>query len=111
MKSIVLFLMFLIPFSSMAGNEKVVVFKSSINCDMCKSKIEKDLPLTKGVKSVSVDVEKKEIKVVYNADKTDVTKLKAAISKIGYDADDVVADKKSHDHLPKCCQKSQKCEH
>lgn len=104
-------LMFLIPFVSIAGNEKEVTFKSSVNCDMCKSKIEKDLPLTKGVKSVSVDVKKKEIKVVYNPEKTTVAKLKTAISKIGYDADDVLADKKAHDHLAKCCQKSQKCEH
>lgn len=111
MRALVMMMLFLIPMVSMAGNDKEVVFKSSINCNMCKEKIEKDLPLTKGVKSVSVDVKKKEIKVIYNGDKTSVDKLKAAIAKIGYDADDVLADKKAHDHLPKCCQKSQKCEH
>lgn len=95
---------------SIAG-DKEVTFKSSINCDMCKEKIEKDLPLTKGVKSVVVDVKKKEIKVVYNDEKTTESKLKTAISKIGYDADDVVADKKAHDHLPGCCQKNKVCTH
>lgn len=108
--SVIMMIMFLIPFVSIAGGEKEVVFKSSVVCGMCKTKIEKDLPLTKGVKSVSVDVKKKEIKVVYNPEKTTVAKLKTAISKIGYDADEVVANKKAHDHLPKCCQKNSKCE-
>lgn len=110
MKNLILFLMFFSPLMVMA-EDKEVTFKSSINCDMCKEKIEKELPLTKGVKKVTVNVEKKEIKVTYNAAKTTEAKLKTAISKIGYDADDVVADKKAHDHLAKCCQKSSKCTH
>lgn len=100
----------MVPMMVSAG-DKEVTFKSSINCDMCKSKIEKDLPLTKGVKKVNVDVDKKTITVTYNDTKTDQTKLKKAISKIGYDADEVVADQKAHDRLAKCCQKSQKCTH
>lgn len=109
--SLIMMLMFLMPFVSTAGNEKTVTFKSSVNCDMCKNKIEKDLPLTKGVKSVNVDVKKKEIKVVYNPEKTTVAKLKTAISKIGYDADEVMANQKAHDHLPNCCQKDKECKH
>ena len=35
-----------------------------------------------------------------------VEKLKKAISLIGYDADEVIADTKAHDALPGCCQKS-----
>ena len=102
--------MLLLPMMVMAG-DKEVTFKSSINCDMCKEKIEKDLVLTKGVKKVNVDVEKKEIKVTYSSEKTTEAKLKKAISKIGYDADEVVANKKAHDHLAKCCQKTEKCTH
>ncbi len=107
---LILILMMSMPFMAMAG-DKEVTFKSSINCDMCKEKIEKDLPYTKGVKKVTVNVEKKEIKVVYNDEKTTETKLKTAISKIGYDADDVLANQKAHDRLAKCCQKSQTCTH
>lgn len=102
--------MLLSPMMVMAG-DKEVTFKSSINCDMCKEKIEKDLVLTKGVKKVVVNVDKKEIKVTYNAEKTTEAKIKTAISKIGYDANDVIADKKAHDRLAKCCQKSEKCTH
>jgi mercuric ion binding protein len=110
MRSIVLILVFLMPFLAKA-DDKEVTFKSSINCNMCKEKIEGDLPLTKGVKKVTVNVEEKTITVVYNDGKTDEAKIKKAISKIGYDADDVVANQKSHDRLPKCCQKSQTCTH
>jgi formyltetrahydrofolate synthetase len=60
---------------------------------------------------VTVNVEKKEIQVVYNDEKTTEAKLKTAISKIGYDADDVLANQKAHDRLAKCCQKSQTCTH
>ena len=102
--------MLLLPMMVMAG-DKELTFKSSINCDMCKEKIEKDLVLTKGVKKVNVDVYKKEIKVTFNAEKTTEAKLKKAISKIGYDSDEVVANKKAHDHLAKCCQKTEKCTH
>jgi copper chaperone CopZ len=110
MRKIILFLMFLAPIMVIAG-DKEVTFKSSINCNMCKEKIEKDLVLTKGVKKVNVDVDKKEINVTYNDEKTTEAKLKKAISKIGYDADEVVANKKAHDHLAKCCQKTEKCTH
>jgi copper chaperone CopZ len=110
MKSLIFILAMILPYLSMAG-DKEVTFKSSINCDMCKEKIEKDLPYTKGVKKVTVNVEKKEIQVVYNDEKTTEAKLKTAISKIGYDADDVLANQKAHDRLAKCCQKSQTCTH
>lgn len=110
MKSLILIFAMVIPMITMAG-DKEVTFKSSINCNMCKTKIEKDLSYTKGVKKVTVNVEKKEINVVYNEEKTTETKLKTAISKIGYDADEVIADKKAHDRLAKCCQKSQTCTH
>mgnify|MGYP003710462607 CR=1 FL=1 len=36
--------------------------------------------------------------------KTNLEKIKRAISLIGYDADEIIADKKAHDKLPKCCQ-------
>ncbi len=36
--------------------------------------------------------------------KTDTDKLRKAISLIGYNADDVKANKKAHDNLPSCCQ-------
>ena len=31
--------------------------------------------------------------------------LKKAVTKVGYDADDLPADPKAYDDLPKCCKK------
>ncbi len=59
----------------------------------------------KGVQSVSVDVDKKETTVVFNPKTTNVETIQKAISKIGYDADGVEAEKTAYDKLPGCCQK------
>lgn len=46
------------------------------------------------------------IKVTYNSKKTDLAKIKTAISKLGYDADDVKADPVTYDGLDGCCKKA-----
>ena len=59
----------------------------------------------KGVKSVSLYDETKVLTIEYRNGKTYKEKLKKAITKIGYDADDLPADQKAHDRLPACCKK------
>jgi periplasmic mercuric ion binding protein len=82
-----------------------IVIKTSAVCGMCKDRIEHDLSFEKGVKSVSLDLETKEVTVKYDPNKTDPDKIRKAISKIGYDADDVTADPVAYEKLPKCCKK------
>ena len=60
---------------------------------------------TKGIKSVDLDLETKVLTLEYRTDKTDADKLRTAVSKIGYDADDVKADEAAYQKLPACCQK------
>ncbi len=84
--------------------EKVEIQTSAI-CGQCKDRLEKNLAFEKGVKSVSLDDETKIITIEYKRGKNDKEKLKKAISKIGYDADDVPADPKAYDRLPDCCKK------
>ena len=84
--------------------EKVEI-KSSVVCGMCETKIKKELAFEKGVKSVEVDLKKKIITVAYNTKKTDKEKIKKAITKIGYDADELLADEKAYGKLPACCKK------
>jgi periplasmic mercuric ion binding protein len=84
---------------------EVVKFKTSAKCGMCKARIEGDMGKTKGVQKVNLDLSDKTVSIVYNPKKTNVSALKASISKIGYDADEVIANQKSHDALPDCCQK------
>lgn len=82
-----------------------VQIQTSAICGDCKERIEHDMAFEKGVKSVELDSETKIVTIVYRKDKTDKDKLKVAITKIGYDADDLPADQKAHDRLPACCQK------
>jgi len=72
---------------------------------MCKERIEHDMSFEKGVKSVELDSKTKILTVVYKKGKTTVKDLKVALTKIGYDADEMVAVQKAHDRLPACCQK------
>jgi periplasmic mercuric ion binding protein len=83
-----------------------VTFQTSAKCGMCKMRLEKDMSLAKGVQTATLDLTDKKMTLVYNPRKTNKTKLQNAIAKIGYDADEVVANQKSHDALPGCCRKT-----
>ena len=89
------------------STEEVKIQTSAV-CGMCKERIEHDLAFEKGVKSVSLDNETKVVTVGYSPSKTTPDKIRLAISKIGYDADDVKADPEAYAKLPGCCKKSNK---
>ncbi len=82
-----------------------IKIKTSSQCDMCKETIEKAMAFEKGVKTSDLDVKTKVLTVKYEAAKTTPEKIKLAISKVGYDADDVKADPKAYSKLSPCCQK------
>ncbi len=108
--NIIVAVLVMFAFVPQAGAQKVskwkeINIKVSSQCGMCKDRIEKTLAFEKGVKSSDVDLEKDEVKVVYNSKKTDADKIRKAIAKVGYDADDVSADKKAYAKLPGCCKK------
>ena len=72
---------------------------------MCKMRIEEALAYTKGIKKSELNVETKIATIFYNPKKTDIQKLREAIAKVGYDADEVLANQKAYDELPACCKK------
>ena len=84
--------------------EEVEILTSAV-CDMCKERIEHDLAFEKGIRYVELDLETKIVTVKYNPRKTNPEKIREAISKIGYDADDIEADPKAYEKLPMCCKK------
>lgn len=83
-----------------------VKIKTSAKCGMCKKRIERDLGVSKGIVNSNLNLDDKVVTITYNIKKTNPEKIKQVISKIGYDADEVVANQKSHDALPDCCQKT-----
>ena len=68
------------------ANEAEVTFVTNLDCPNCQKKVEAKLPFEKGVKDMKVNLEKKEIWILYQTDKTDKKKLAEAIEKIGYEA-------------------------
>jgi len=84
---------------------ETIKIKTSAVCDMCKDRIEQGMAFEKGVKNVVLDVDTKIATITYNPSKTTPDDLRKAISKLGYDADNVVADKSAYDKLPACCKK------
>jgi copper chaperone CopZ len=110
MKSIKLTLLALLGFVSLASaqqktTKKVVINTPSVQCEMCKDRIEKYMSREPGIVSVKVDYKKKTTTVSYTTDRNDIEQVKTAIANIGYDADDVTADEGSYAKLPKCCKK------
>jgi mercuric ion binding protein len=100
--------------SASAQKQKTVetaVIKTTIYCDHCKvcetcgPKFEKTLLKEKGVQMVTLDETAMTIKVVYNTKKTNLDNIRQAISKLGYDADDVKADAVAYEGLDGCCKK------
>jgi periplasmic mercuric ion binding protein len=109
-KSILIAITLLIGISSASiAQEKKKIeeikIKTSAICGMCKERIESNIKFEKGVTFVELDNETKVATIKYRSKKTNPDKLRQAISKLGHDADDVMADKKAYDKLPACCKK------
>lgn len=87
---------------------ETIRIKTSAVCEMCKETLEKAMSYEKGVKTSSLDVDSKMLTVTFDPKKTSADKIKTAITKAGYDADDKVADAKAYEHLDACCKKDYK---
>ena len=86
-------------------NYEEVQIQTSAVCGMCEERIETNIAYEKGVKKVELDDATKIVTIGFDPRKTDADQLRKAISELGYDADDVQANKEAYDKLPACCQK------
>jgi copper chaperone CopZ len=90
---------------------QTATIKTAIYCDHCKAcetcgpKFNQSLLKEKGVQMVVLHDKAMTIKVTYNSKKTDLQKIRLAISKLGYDADEVKADAVAYESLDGCCKK------
>ena len=107
LSSIVLFALMLVSAAAFSQDKKeaTIKIKTSAVCDMCKDRIEQGMAYEKGVKNIVLDVDTKIVTITYNPSKTTPDDLRKAISKLGYDADNVLADKTAYNKLPACCKK------
>jgi copper chaperone CopZ len=72
---------------------------------MCKETMELAMSYEKGVKSSELNVDTKILTVTYLPKKTDANKVRIAVTKTGYDADQLPADPKAYNNLHSCCKK------
>jgi copper chaperone CopZ len=110
MKKFVLFVlasvgMSILAFAQTKTQLTAKIATPTVQCDMCKQRIETYLKRYDGVTYVNVNVKKKETTVKYLTDRTNIEILKTAIVNAGYDADDIAANPESYKQLPKCCKK------
>ena len=105
MKKLMIILFSVLTLNTWAQKETVEILTSASCVGICcKDRIEQEMQFTRGVTAVDLDIESKVLTVTFKTKKTDADKLRKAISLIGYNADDVKANKKAHNNLPSCCQ-------
>ena len=105
MKKLMIILFSVLTVNAWAQKETVEILTSAHCVGICcKDRIEQEMQFTRGVTGVDLDIDSKVLTVTFKTKKTDTDKLRKAISLLGYNADDVKANKKAHDNLPSCCQ-------
>jgi copper chaperone CopZ len=82
-----------------------IAIRTNAVCDMCRETIEKELIYEKGVRMVTLDLDSNVIRVQIDPKRTDVAKVRVAVTKLGYAADSLPPDAKARLELPACCQK------
>ena len=66
---------------------RTVTFSTKLHCENCVKKVVENVSYLKGVKDLDVSLEKQEIKVSYDAAKTDVPTIVKEINRLGYPAE------------------------
>ena len=110
-KYILTSLFLMMGISSQAQSTDTLLIATSGQCNTCKKTLENDMKFEKGVESVNYDIETQILTVVYKPEKTTPEKVKTAVTKIGYDADEMPADPKAYSKLPDCCKKGGHSKH
>ncbi|WP_136668495.1 heavy-metal-associated domain-containing protein [Flavobacterium sp. H122] len=108
MKNIVLLLMLMIGFTTLAQEKKSKNAKYEVevngNCEMCKKRIEKAAFSVAGVKMASWSTDSHQLSIVLNEEKSSIKEVEKAIAKAGHDTKNVKATDTDYDKLHGCCQ-------
>ena len=73
-------------------------------CETCGMIFKTEMLKIKGVRTYELGDEDMTFTVFYNEKKTDLQTIKVAISKLGYDADEIKADPEAYKGLDDCCK-------
>ena len=86
------------------NNEHIMINLPSMQCGTCKKNIETAVKKLDGIESINVDRKEKVAHINFDNSKVDLTKIEAAITAAGYDANDRKADPKGYEALDDCCK-------
>lgn len=109
---LLLFTFFSITISAQNSKNEKAVIQTTIQCDHCKAcetcgqSFQENLYKITGVKMYELDEKAMTLTVFYNGKKTNLEKIKTAITKLGYDADEMKADSEAYKKLDGCCKKA-----
>lgn len=92
---------------SMAKTVKARLFVNG-KCEHCKERIEKAALGIKGVSAAVWNVDKKQLLLKYNPEKTDTIAIEKALIAVGHDAGNLKADDAVYNALPECCHYERK---
>ena len=84
--------------------QTVEIATPTTQCGMCDGNIIDALNKLDGVKKVKINDENQSVIITYLDDKTTVDALETAISKVGYQANDIAADPEAYGKLALCCK-------
>ncbi len=73
-------------------------------CGMCKQRIEKASIQAKGVKSAIWDVDTHQLSLIYNEEKTDLSKIQQSVADSGHDTQDIKAKDEVYENIDPCCK-------
>lgn len=106
MKNSLIMIVAVLTFSVVQGQEKnkESTFEVDGVCEMCKKRIESAALRTKGVKLAEWNKTTKELKVIYNEQKSSLEEIKRAVAEKGHDAENMPADSSAYEKLPECCR-------
>ena len=114
MNKIILIILFFASTNILFGqkaNKQTIVIKTQIFCDhclqceSCGANIKDNINANKGIEKVLIDSNKNLIIVTYDASIIRPEKIREAINKAGYDADDQKATAQAIKALDGCCKK------
>ena len=89
---------------SVSNAKEANISLPTIMCGMCETNITNAVSDIEGLIKVTVDLEKKLGRVVFDADKISLSQIEAKIADAGYKANNTIANKVAYDKLPRCCK-------
>ncbi|MCG3165005.1 MAG: hypothetical protein POELPBGB_00765 [Bacteroidia bacterium] len=102
--------LFIAHTASALGNDTLVVktqiyCSHCLKCGSCGENISSHVKAEKGITDVAIDPKTNTITVIFDAAKTNADKIRKAINKAGFDADDKKAPADAVNKLDGCCKK------